>query len=140
MPELPIPSPPAHWPQTVAIAVVEHQGRYVIGQRPPGVPLAGLWEFPGGKVRADETPRQAAVRECLEETGLIVDAEETLAVVSHRYDHGSLELHFFCCRPRLPEAPLAPPYCWVSGCDLPGYRFPEANASVLALLARRQTP
>ncbi len=52
----------------IAIAVVEHDGNFLIGLRPSGAVLGGLWEFPGGKVEPDETPEAAAARECLEET------------------------------------------------------------------------
>ena len=53
-------------PVEIAIAVVEHEGRFLIGLRPPGAPLAGLWEFAGGKLEPGETPQMAAARECLE--------------------------------------------------------------------------
>ena len=59
-------------PICVAIAVVQHEGRFLVGTRPAGVPLAGLAEFPGGKVHAGEMPADAAARECLEESGLTV--------------------------------------------------------------------
>ena len=54
----------------IAIAVVLHNDCVLIGVRPAGATLAGLWEFPGGKIEAGETPNEAAERECLEETGL----------------------------------------------------------------------
>lgn len=55
-------------PQSIAIAVVQRGEQFLIGQRPLGVALAGLWEFPGGKVLPGESPEAAAVRECQEET------------------------------------------------------------------------
>ena len=48
-------------PTPIAVAVVRYDGKFLIGRRPEGVPLAGLWEFPGGKVHAGETPEAAAV-------------------------------------------------------------------------------
>ena len=56
----------------IAIAVVEHEDRLLVGRRPAGVPLSGYCEFPGGKVKPNESSKEAAVRECLEETGLSV--------------------------------------------------------------------
>ena len=58
--------------QQIAVAVVEHDGRFLVGLRPAGKPLAGFSEFPGGKVHSGETPAEAAERECREETGLSV--------------------------------------------------------------------
>ncbi|MDP6469251.1 MAG: NUDIX domain-containing protein, partial [Pirellulaceae bacterium] len=60
-------------PTLIAIAVVEHNGRFLVGMRPVETVLAGFSEFPGGKVEPNEVPAQAAVRECLEETGLEVE-------------------------------------------------------------------
>src|SRR5947209_7478611 len=57
----------------IAIAVVEQDGRFLVGRRPAGVPLAGLSEFPGGKIEPQETAEAAAVRECFEETGIVVE-------------------------------------------------------------------
>ena len=64
-------------PVRVAIAIVEQNGQFLVGVRPESVPLAGLAEFPGGKVHDDETAAAAAVRECREETGLqvVIDRE-----------------------------------------------------------------
>ena len=59
-------------PVSIAVAVVQHAGTVLIGRRAPEAPLGGLWEFPGGKVGPDETPGEAAARECREETGLAV--------------------------------------------------------------------
>ena len=81
----------------IAVAVVEHDRQYLIGKRPPGVPLAGYCEFPGGKVHPGETPAAAAERECLEETGLQVEVVRQLDAAVHDYDHGQLQLYFFLC-------------------------------------------
>lgn len=118
----------------IAIAVVEHEGRYLIGQRPPGGPLAGLWEFPGGKVEPDETLEHAAARECLEETGLEVIVGEEYPSVVHHYDHGRVELHFFRCQPRDASPPPQPPFRWVQGSALVDYSFPAANEELLRRL------
>lgn len=119
----------------IAIAVVEQHGRYLIGLRPAGVPLAGYWEFPGGKVRPGESPPLAAARECREETGLAVEVQGLLGVVDHAYPHGQVRLHFFACKPRLPETTIASRFRWVPASELAQYRFPPANDSLLARLA-----
>jgi mutator protein MutT len=120
----------------IAIAVVEQGDRFLVGQRPAGVPLAGLWEFPGGKVEADETIEQAAARECLEETGLEVIVGTEYPTVHHEYAHGRVELHFFHCRPREGSQAIQPPYRWVERAKLTELEFPAANAELLRRLAR----
>ena len=124
----------------IGIAVVESAGRLLVGLRPEGVPLAGLSEFPGGKCESDETPRSCAVRECREETGLLVVPREHLATVDHSYAHGDVELHFWRCAlsPGLPDlSSPAAPFRWVTFEELRQLEFPEANRSVLELLLNR---
>jgi mutator protein MutT len=121
-------------PTRIAIAVVEHAGRYLIGRRPEGVPLAGYWEFPGGKVQSGETAEQAAARECLEETDVEVAVGPPYPPVVHQYAHGKVALEFFACRPLKPEQTPRPPFRWVLAAELDGYQFPEANGGLLAYL------
>ena len=121
----------------VAIAVVESSGHVLVGIRPSDVPLAVLSEFPGGKCEADETPKSCVVRECREETGLMVVPRDHLTSVRHSYDHGEVELHFWRCAltPDLPElADAAGVYEWVPVSDLTQREFPEANAKILEIL------
>jgi mutator protein MutT len=116
----------------IAIAVVQWEGKFLIGLRPAGVALAGLWEFPGGKIHSGETPATAATRECLEETGLNVEVEREYARVEHRYAHGDVELFFFACRPLDARQAPAERFRWVRGRELAHYEFPSANAAVIA--------
>jgi 8-oxo-dGTP diphosphatase len=130
---------------TIAIALVEDAGRYLIGRRGDDVPLAGYWEFPGGKCRPGERPEEAAVRECREETGLEIVVVAVRCRVMHEYDHGTVELHFIDCRlapgwhapepceGRALPAPL-PPFRWVPAKELAEYQFPPANADVVRQL------
>ncbi len=120
----------------VAIAIVEKDDRVLIGRRPENVPLAGYWEFPGGKVLAGETPAEAAVRECLEETGLPVAVVAAVAVEQADYDHGRLDLRFFHCRLTGGSAKPKAPFRWVLRGELPQYTFPPANAAVLRWLLK----
>src|SRR5262245_19134401 len=119
-------------PTAIAIAVVEHEGRFLIGQRPPGVALAGLWEFPGGKIEVRESPEAAAVRECREETGLAIEPLFRYPDHVQAYDHGQVALHFIACR-LLPGTALSPhaPFCWVAREQLSSFEFPEGNATLL---------
>lgn len=82
----------------VAAGVVRRGRELLLTQRPPGGPLGGLWEFPGGKIEEGERPEQALVREVREELGVEAEAAETLSVETYRYPHGlEVELHFIRC-------------------------------------------
>jgi 8-oxo-dGTP diphosphatase len=104
-PMAPEPSPahrPAHPSPTrrlrVAAAVVWDDGRLLMTRRPPGGPLGLMWEFPGGKIEAGETPEHAVVREIREELGVEGTALEVLAVETHDYAHGlEVEITFVRC-------------------------------------------
>lgn len=121
----------------VAIALVRRGDQFLIGRRTGNVPLAGSWEFPGGKCLPDEPPHVAAARECFEETGLRVEPISTLEVLRHDYPHGSLELHFVLCR-AVDDSSPRDDYCFVAREELSQYDFPPANATVLARLAARE--
>jgi 8-oxo-dGTP diphosphatase len=83
-----------------AAALVDGDGRVLLTRRPPGKPMAGLWEFPGGKLGKDETPEAALIRELREELG--IDTEESclapFAFASHAYDTFHLLMPLFVCR------------------------------------------
>src|SRR5689334_15758984 len=118
-------------PTLIAIAVVECDGRFLIGQRPPGVPLAGLWEFPGGKVESGETAETAAIRECREETGLRVQIVGEYPSHVQQYEHDRVELRFFRCEPVDPRTMPQSPYRWVERALLGDYEFPAGNRNLL---------
>ncbi|MEX2015781.1 MAG: (deoxy)nucleoside triphosphate pyrophosphohydrolase [Candidatus Hydrogenedentales bacterium] len=115
----------------ISIAVVEHDDRFLIGQRPPGVVLTGFWEFPGGKLRDGETADEAAARECREETGIEVEVLGSYGERVHEYDFGWVRLQFFICRPRDVSKQPLPPFRWVPRQDLSRYQFPPANEELL---------
>ena len=83
-----------------ACALVDTDGRVLIAQRPAGKPLAGLWEFPGGKVEAGERPEQTLIRELKEELGILVDEAclAPLTFASHSYSDFHLLMPLFICR------------------------------------------
>lgn len=121
-------------PTLIAVAVVRRGDSVLIGPRPEGVPLAGYWEFPGGKIRPQESPADAAARECFEETRLRIRVSNTAEVVEQRYDHGTLRIHFVHALPVDTESLPRSPFRWVPITDLDEYRFPPANATVLEML------
>jgi mutator protein MutT len=121
----------------IAIAVVEDAGRFLIGQRAAGGALAGLWEFPGGKVEPGETPENAAIRECLEETGLAVKVVGAYPAVEHDYEHARVRLHFLACRLVAGEGMPANHFRWVRGDELAAYRFPDANRDLVEAIIRK---
>lgn len=129
---------PAERPVRVGIALVDRDGRFLIRQRLPGNPMAGFWEFPGGKCEAGETPAEATRRECLEEIGLDVIPGGLRRRIVHRYPHAWVELSFFDCITASPDAEPDPAsgFRWVAAADLPAHTFPEGNASVLEDLVR----
>lgn len=124
-------------PVRVAIGVIESAGHVLVGRRPQGGPLAGMAEFPGGKCVPDETTRGCVVRECREETGLLVVPRSHLVTTTRQYQHGLIELDFWQCglSPDLPDLTAATdPFQWVPFSALRGLDFPSGNAEVLKLL------
>lgn len=84
----------------VACALVDGDGRVLVAERPAGKNMAGLWEFPGGKVEADETPEAALIRELKEELSIDVTAAclAPLSFASHAYDDFHLLMPLYVCR------------------------------------------
>ena len=121
-------------PTDIAIAVVRRGEHYLVGQRPVGVALAGYWEFPGGKIESGESPAEAAVRECFEETGLRVRVLSEYARNVERYEHGCVQLFFLACEAEEPAIEPRAPYCWVPRDQLPLLPFPAGNREMLRLL------
>ncbi len=129
---------PARAPIEIAIAVVEREGCFLIGPRDASLPLGGLWEFPGGKIESGETPAAAAVRECLEETGIAVEVLRELLVHEETYEHAKVRLHFLAARPAVNSSTEPrPPFRWVPRAELGRYEFPSGNRDLLKLLAER---
>ena len=126
-------------PTPIAIAVVEHDGCFLVGRRPPGVPLAGLWEFPGGRIEPGETPEAAAVRECLEETGLHVEPRFRYPNQQYDYSHDRVELHFIACQPA-ENTTLLPGgrFQWIARSELLTLEFPAGNRNLLQILGTAQ--
>lgn len=115
----------------IAIAVVEQDDHFLIGQRPQGAALAGLWEFPGGKIEPGESPEAAAVRECQEETGLAVRQKFLYTTCVQEYEHATVRLHFIACTSLDLHAQPLPPFQWVARRELAKLEFPEGNRWML---------
>lgn len=120
-------------PTPIAIAVVEHEGRFLIGQRPEGVPLAGLWEFPGGKIQPGETPEAAAIRECQEETGMTIEPLFRYPEQVQEYEHDRVQLYFIACRVA-GAASAKSGFRWVRRENLAKLSFPTGNRQLIDLL------
>lgn len=120
----------------IGIAVVEQADRYLVGIRRPDVPLAGFAEFPGGKCLPRESPEDCAVRECREESGLLVTVDRLLMRREHSYPHATVDLHFVLCHPA--EAASGGDehrgFRWVPRQQLASLKFPEANEPIIRLL------
>jgi 8-oxo-dGTP diphosphatase len=125
-------------PVEVVAAVIERDGRYLITRRLEGTHLAGLWEFPGGKILPGEKPEDALRRELKEELGVEAAVAELIQTVDWTYPEKSVRLLFFRCALAGEPAPLeGQEMRWVAAADLRSYSFPEADATLIARLSRR---
>jgi 8-oxo-dGTP diphosphatase len=121
-----------------ACALVDADGRVLIAQRPAGKPMAGLWEFPGGKVQADERPEDALIRELREELGIVVNEAclAPLTFASHAYADFHLLMPLYVCRrwegqvSALEGQSLA----WVRPNRLKDYPMPPADVPLISHL------
>jgi len=111
----------------VALAVIRRGDKVFIQQRPENGHLGGLWEFPGGKCAAGESPELAVVRECREELAVGVEVLAKLAEVPHAYTHFKIVLHVFVCRLRHGSPRTGQPHAWVKISEFERYPFPRAN-------------
>jgi 8-oxo-dGTP diphosphatase len=121
-----------------AVALFDVDGRVLIAQRPEGKSMAGLWEFPGGKVEAGETPEQALIRELREE--IAVDTVESclapFTFASHTYDDFHLLMPLFVCRKWTGTVtPMEGQQIkWVMPARLRDYPMPPADKPLIAML------
>jgi len=124
-------------PVPVVAAVIELEGRFLITRRLDGTHLAGLWEFPGGKILPGEKPEDALRRELKEELGVEAAVRDLIQTVDWTYPEKSVRLLFFRCVLAGEPAPLeGQEMRWVAGPDLPSYTFPDADARLIAQLSR----
>lgn len=121
-----------------AVALIDVDGRVLLAQRPPGKSLAGLWEFPGGKVESGESPEAGLIRELKEELGIDTwkSCLAPLTFASHAYDDFHLLMPLFVCRkwegtPRPQEGQVLK---WVRAADLRNYPMPPADLPLIPIL------
>jgi 8-oxo-dGTP diphosphatase len=121
-----------------AVALIDVDGRVLLAQRPAGKSLAGLWEFPGGKVDPGETPEIALIRELQEELGIDTWASclAPLTFASHTYDDFHLLMPLYACRKwnGTPQGREGQTLKWVRANDLAQYRMPPADIPLIPIL------
>jgi 8-oxo-dGTP diphosphatase len=121
-----------------AVALIDADGRVLLAERPPGKHLAGMWEFPGGKVQADETPEIALIRELDEELGISVH-ESCLApftFASYAYPEFHLLMPLYVCRKwsGIVTSREGQRLKWVRPAQLSDYPMPPADKPLVAML------
>jgi 8-oxo-dGTP diphosphatase len=121
-----------------ACALIDEDGRVLLTRRPEGKPMAGLWEFPGGKIDAGETPEAALVRELREELGIAVQAKclAPLTFASHAYEAFHLLMPLYICRrwEGDVEALEGQEIAWVRSAKLQSYQMPPADIPLIPIL------
>ena len=121
-----------------AVALVDDENRVLIAQRPEGKSMAGLWEFPGGKVESGETPEAALIRELKEE--LAIDVTEAclapFTFASHLYEKFHLLMPLYVCRRwhGIPRPIEGQTLKWVRANRLSDYEMPPADVPLVAML------
>ena len=121
-----------------AVALIDVDGRVLLGQRPEGKSMAGLWEFPGGKIEDGETPEIALIRELEEELGINTweSCLAPLTFASHSYDGFHLLMPLFACRKweGTPQSRENQALKWVHARDLRKYPMPAADIPLISIL------
>jgi 8-oxo-dGTP diphosphatase len=122
----------------VACALIDADGRILLAQRPEGKSLAGLWEFPGGKVDPGETPEAALIRELREELGITtkVACLAPLSFASHTYEKFHLLMPLYVCRrfEGIPHGKEGQAIKWVKPQSLRDYPMPPADEPLIPVL------
>ncbi|MFM8800963.1 MAG: (deoxy)nucleoside triphosphate pyrophosphohydrolase [Tagaea sp.] len=129
---------PARVVTVVAAALIDADGRVLLARRPPGKAMAGLWEFPGGKLHPDETPEAALTRELAEELGIDLRPAclAPLTFASHRYPDFHLLMPLYAARnwKGTPAPREGQELAWVRVEKLADYPMPPADVPLVAML------
>lgn len=122
----------------VACALIDADDRILLAQRPEGKSMAGLWEFPGGKVETDEIPEESLIRELKEELGIEtkIACLAPLTFASHEYDDFHLLMPLYVCRRwwGMAQAKEGQVLKWVRAGNLRDYPMPEADLPLISPL------
>ena len=121
-----------------AVALIDPDGRVLLAQRPEGKSMAGLWEFPGGKVEPGETPEACLIRELQEELGIDTwkSCLAPLTFASHSYEDFHLLMPLFACRKweGIAHGQEGQPLAWVKPMQLRDYPMPPADLPLIPIL------
>jgi 8-oxo-dGTP diphosphatase len=121
-----------------AVALIDAEGRVLLAQRPEGKSLAGLWEFPGGKVEPGESPEAALIRELKEELGIDTwkSCLAPLTFASHSYPEFHLLMPLFACRrwEGIAHGREGQALAWVTPQNLRNYPMPSADLPLIPIL------
>lgn len=120
----------------VVAAVIEAEGRYLVTQRRASAVLPNLWEFPGGKVEADETDAAALMREIGERLGAEIEVGQMISYVGHPYEHYTVDLYLYECRLLTAElhARQVQAFRWICSDEFDDYEFAPADEASMAQL------
>lgn len=127
----------AKQPPVIAVvaAVIENDGRFLLTRRLPGTHLAGMWEFPGGKIAVAEAHTDALRREIREELGSTVDIADLLLETTHVYPERTVALYFYrCTLTGLPRPLLGQEMRWVPREELQSLGLPPSDEDLIRLL------
>jgi len=135
MSELPLPH------KNIGVAVIQDgQGKILIDRRPNQGLMAGLWEFPGGKVEPGETVTECIKREIQEELGIEIEVGRHLITIEHNYSKFKVTLVVHYCRHLrgVPQPLECDEIRWVSLAEIDQFSFPEANAQIITALRQEE--
>lgn len=135
---MPMTDAPRRLLLVAACALIDGDGRILLAQRPQGKSMAGLWEFPGGKVEAGETPEETLIRELEEELGIVtkVACLAPLTFASHAYEDFHLLMPLYICRrfEGVPQGREGQALKWVRAKALRDYPMPPADEPLIPYL------
>lgn len=130
---------------TVCAGIIFHNGKILIGKRSYGLTTADLWEFPGGKIEAGETPEQCLIRECMEELGIGITVGEEFDRAFYAYPDRDLDFIFLLAKTESKDDlihqdgfihPAHTELKWVDPCELADYEFCPADKDVIQKLIK----
>ena len=125
---------------SIAAALIQRDGKYLIGQRPEHKPQGGYWEFAGGKLKPGETQRQALVRECREELDVLVQPNKLVLTTEYQYPDRRVTLYFWdtVLVKGTPRALAHQKLAWAAPEELEQYSFCPANEEILTVLQQQK--